>query len=156
MKIDPTDLSGQTPLEGPGKKVKISGPSFQSELQRVFTSEKPGSASSTSKTSGTLNPLNAGSPSDVKNTGPETSLQKSIAVELAYGLLDDLEVFQNTLGNPNQPLGRAREIMERITLKKDSLLDLLPDLDGELAGIARETALLVSDESSKFYREYRL
>jgi len=70
--------------------------------------------------------------------------------------LDDLESFQNTLGNPNQPLVRVRELMEKITLKKNSLLDLLPNLDGELAGIAKETALLVNTESSKFYREYQI
>lgn len=156
MKIDQIGLLGQTPGEGPDKKVKVTGPSFQSELKKVLDSEKTSSVSSTSKTSSTVDPSKVGFNKEITSLGSETKVVQSSAMDLTYGILDDLESFQNTLGNPNQPLVRVRELMEKISLKKNFLLDLLPNLDGELAGIAKETALLVNTESSKFYREYQI
>lgn len=160
MKINQVGSGGQVPGEGPGKKEKVQNSSFQSELQKVLDS---GNSPSSSKTSSTPSPADVDRSSGISFnrmdsvTDAQPGTPRDSVLNLTGGLLDDLDNFRLTIGNSQLPLVRAKDLMERINIQKDSLLERMPDLDDEdLKSIVKDAVLLVNEESARYFRNYQM
>ena len=142
MKIDGTGLIGGSG-EVPGKKnEKVSGASFGSVLDNAIGKD----SSTVSNTAGAM-PVSTVRP--VTNVGGPF---KAMAVEKIDVMLDDMEIYKNSLSNSEVPAGHLRPMADELKQKKEELVSLLKVVDDpQLRDIMIATAALVTDEDSRYH-----
>jgi hypothetical protein len=142
MKIDGAGSVGGSG-EVPGKKnEKVSGASFGSVLDNAIgTGSAPVSHTADSMPVSTVMPTTSVG-------GPF----KAMAVEKIDTMLDDMEIYKNSLANSDVPAGHLRPMADTLKQKKEELVSLLKVVDDpELRDIMIATAALFTDEDSRYH-----
>jgi hypothetical protein len=142
MKIEGTGQVGESGEVSGNKKEKIGGASFGSVLDNAIGKESV----NVSQTAGSM---------PVSTVLPATGVGapfKSMAVGKLESILDDMEMYKNSLANSDLPTGQLRPLADSLKEKKDELVSLIKVVDDpELKEIMIATAALVTDEDSRYH-----
>ncbi len=142
MKIDgltPAGKSGETPK----KTETVTGPSFGSFLQNAIESGKAEKAQAPQM------PVPVMPLSQMMNVKAGNPFVKE-AVSQLESVLGDLEMYQNSLDNPDLPPGRLGPLADSLMAKKDLLVGMMPHLDDpKLKELITQTASLILSENTR-------
>ncbi|MBI5178561.1 MAG: hypothetical protein HZA04_04820 [Nitrospinae bacterium] len=143
MKIDgltPAEKGGETPK----KTDKVTGPSFDSILKETMTSAPAGKTQAAQMAA----PLMPTHFAPFKSTNPFAAE----AVNQLDGVLGDLQIYLNSLANPDVPTSRLAPMVDGLMEKKDKLVSLLSHLnDPALQDLVTQTASLILSENTRIH-----
>jgi len=151
MKIDGVDPLKNIPgSPKPPASQPVSGPSFADLLQQATGAATPTATPKTTAT-GPVSPTPFLMPVESANAAPaRDDIFKSLD-----GLMTDLDMLQNALGNNDVPLGRMAPLMDALVARKDDISQVVNNVeDPELRALLSDALSLVIDQVDQYQSGY--
>lgn len=143
MKIDGINPAGK-PGQEPKKTDKVSGEAFDSYLKTAMNTGQTAQAKPVTGPAPVMHPQLA--------MGQTQNPFQAEAVRQLDAALGDLELYRNTLGNPDVPAKRLGPLADQLMRKKDSLVALMGKTDDpKLKELLSQTAAVILNENSRLY-----
>jgi len=148
MKIDGLDPLKNKPSGKSRETESVQGGSFKDILDNLAAK-----ARSSAQTAGT------GPAAPVSQVpfiaSADGGVSESAAIGRLEGLLTDLSMFSNALGNEAVPIERLSPMIDELAARRDELAAMIGKMpDGELKNIAGQTLSLLIEQVSIYHAGY--